>query len=363
LWIAGGGTGGHVYPALAVVKAVRAVQPDADMRWIGSRDGVEADLVVRSGLAFDAIPAGGMHGLAPLRAALNALKLLAGLFRAIGLAAAYRPQALLVTGGFVSVPAAIACWLRRTPIVVYLPDVEPGLAVKFVGRLARHVAVSVEASEPYLPKGKMVVTGYPTRSFEGATREAAIAHFNLDAARKTVLVFGGSRGARSLNRALGAILEPVLERWQVIQISGTLDAAEVKARREALPPSLRQRYHVYPYLHDDMGLAFAAADVVVSRSGASTLGEFPLFGLAAILVPYPYAWRYQKVNADYLVSRGAATRLNDEDLTLGLLPMLDRLLSDDAERTRMGTRARSLARPDAAQRLAELMIRVAGAKA
>jgi UDP-N-acetylglucosamine--N-acetylmuramyl-(pentapeptide) pyrophosphoryl-undecaprenol N-acetylglucosamine transferase len=246
---------------------------------------------------------------------------------------------------------------------VYLPDVEPGLAVKFVSRLARQVAVSVEASEPYLPKGKMVVTGYPTRSFEGATREAAIVHFKLDAERKTVLVFGGSRGARSLNRALGAILEPVLERWQVIHISGTLDAAEAGARREALPPPLRQRYHVYPYLHDDMGLAFAAADVVVSRSGASTLGEFPLFGLAAILVPYPYAWRYQKVNADYLVSRGAATRLNDEDLAAGLLPMLDRLLSDDAERMRMRTRARSLAQPDAAQRLAELMIHVAGAKA
>lgn len=333
------------------------------MRWIGSRGGVEEDLVTREGIAFDAIPAGGVHGLGLLRAAINALKLLGGIVRAVALASSFKPQALLVTGGFVSVPAAIACWLRRTPIVVYLPDVEPGLAVKFVSRLATKVAVSVDASEPFLPKGKMVVTGYPTRSFEGATREAAGAHFGLDPGRKTILVFGGSRGARSLNRALGSILDRVLDRWQVIHVSGTLDAAELDMRRDQLPSSLKRHYHLYPYLHDDMGLALAAADVVVSRSGASTLGEFPLFGLPAILVPYPYAWRYQKVNADYLVSRGAAIRLDDADLGEGLWPLLDRVLSDDAAREQMRAGAKSLARPEAAGRLADLVLRTAGAHA
>lgn len=371
MWIAGGGTGGHVYPALAVAKALAPAsglsrtasrRREVSLRWIGSRGGVEEELVTREGIAFDALPAGGVHGLGPLRAAINALKLLAGLVRALVLARRFRPQALLVTGGFISVPAAVACWLRRTPIVVYLPDVEPGLAVKFVSRLAAKVAVSVEASAPFVSKGKMIVTGYPTRSFEGATREAAIAHFGLDADRKTVLVFGGSRGARSLNRALSAILDQVLARWQVIHISGTLDVAEAEARRTALPLPLQRLYHVYAYLHDDMGLGFAAADVAVSRSGASSLGEFPLFGLAAILVPYPYAWRYQKVNADYLVSRGAAIRLNDQDLAGGLYPALDRLLSDDAARAQMRAQAQSLARPDAAARLADLVLSLAGAE-
>jgi UDP-N-acetylglucosamine--N-acetylmuramyl-(pentapeptide) pyrophosphoryl-undecaprenol N-acetylglucosamine transferase len=372
LWIAGGGTGGHVYPALAMVKTLTLTpgpspvgfavrRGEIGVRWIGSRGGVEEDLVTREGIAFDAIPAGGVHGLGPLRAARNALKLLAGVVRAMGLARRFKPHALLVTGGFVSVPAAVACWLRRAPIVVYLPDVEPGLAVKFVSRLATKVAVSVEASERYLPKGKMVVTGYPTRSFEGATREAALAHFELDAERKTVLVFGGSRGARSLNRATTAILERLLDRWQVIHVTGPLDIAEVETRRAAMPESMQKRYRVYPYLHDDMGLALAAADVVMSRSGASTLGEFPLFGLAAILVPYPYAWRYQKVNADYLVSRGAAIRVNDENLTTELYPALERLLSDDAARAAMQAQSRALARPDAAARLADLVLSVAGA--
>jgi UDP-N-acetylglucosamine--N-acetylmuramyl-(pentapeptide) pyrophosphoryl-undecaprenol N-acetylglucosamine transferase len=334
------------------------------VRWLGSRGGVEEELVQRAGIPFDAIPAGGLHGLGPLRAAWNGLKLLAGVFRALSLARSFRPQALLVTGGFVGVPAAIACWLRRTPIVVYLPDVEPGLAVKFVSRLATRVAVSVEDSKRFLPAGKVVVTGYPTRSrLARATRTDAVRRFGLATDRKTLLVFGGSKGARSLNRALGSILEAVLERYQVIHISGSLDVAEARARREALPDALKARYHLFDYLHEDMGLALAAADVAVSRAGASTLGEFPLFGVASILAPYPYAWRYQKVNADYLAARGAALRLNDEDLPGQLLPAIERLMSDDEMRARMGRQARSLAQPEAAKRLAGLLIDLAGAGA
>ncbi len=382
MWIAGGGTGGHVYPALAVVEALtpspgpspspapsaRERGPGGEgegvrIRWIGSRGGVEEGLVMRAGVPFDAIPAGGVHGLGPPRAVWNGLKLLAGVVRVIGLARKFRPHALLVTGGFVSVPAAMACWLRRTPIVVYLPDVEPGLAVKFVSHLATHVAVSVEASRQFLPPGKVVVTGYPTRSeLARSTRTDALRHFGLEPGRKTLLVFGGSRGARSLNRAVGSILDALLMRYQVIHISGTTDVAEARARRQALRDEVKPRYHLFEYLHDDMGLALAAADVVVSRAGASVLGEFPLFGLASILVPYPYAWRYQKVNADYLASHGAAIRLNDEDLAGDLLPAIERLMSDDAARALMQTRARSLARPDAAARLADLLAGLAQAE-
>jgi len=362
LWIAGGGTGGHVYPALAVVEALTPTPGPSpasrggEIRWIGSRGGVEEELVRRAGIPFDAIPAGGLHGLGPLRAAQNGLKLLIGLGRAIGLARTFRPQVLLVTGGFVSVPAAMACWLRRIPIVVYLPDVEPGLAVKFVSRLATRVAVSVEDSKQFLPARKIVVTGYPTRAaLARATRTAALRHFGLAPERKTLLVFGGSQGARSLNRALGAILETLLAHYQVIHLSGSTDAAEVRARYDALPEDLKPRYRRFEYLHE-MELALAAADLVVSRSGASVLGEYPLLGLASILAPYPYAWRYQKVNADYLASRGAALRLNDADLARELLPAIERLMNDDEARGRMQAQARALAQPDAATRLADLLV-------
>ena len=333
------------------------------MRWIGSRGGVEEDLVARAGIAFDAVPAGGVHGLAPLRAVWNALKLAAGVVRAAGMARAFKPHALLVTGGFASAPAALACWLRRTPILVVLPDVEPGLAVKIVSRLARRVAVSVDESLRFFPKGthKTIVTGYPIRpGLTRATRADAIRRFALEPERKTLLVFGGSKGARSLNRATASILDTLLARYQVIHISGSTDAAEARARRDALPDEAKRCYHLFEYLHDDMGLALAAADVAVSRAGASALGEFPLFGVASILVPYPYAWRYQKVNADYLESRGAAIRLADEDLMRDLLPAIERLMNDDAERRRMQECARALARPHAAAHAAAVLAELSG---
>jgi UDP-N-acetylglucosamine--N-acetylmuramyl-(pentapeptide) pyrophosphoryl-undecaprenol N-acetylglucosamine transferase len=370
LWIAAGGTGGHVYPALAVVERLAVSRlPSAvsdrqsAVLWIGGEGGVEEALVKRAGLDFVAISAGGLHGVAAIKAIKNGLKLIAGTFQTLRLISRFKPEALLTTGGFVAGPVAVACWLRRVPIVVYLPDVEPGQAVKFVARLATKIAVTTDESTKYFPASKVIVTGYPTRSdLAQADRLTAIQYFDLDPNRKTVLVFGGSKGARSINRAVGAILEMLLAKCQVIHISGSTDADEVRARRAALADELKSRYHVFEYVHD-MGLAFAAADLVVSRAGASILGEYPLFGLPSILVPYPYAWRYQRVNAGVLVSRGAAIQLDDATLSEHLLPAIERLMDDNAQRRAMSAAARSLARPDPAQALAKVIAAAVGAQA
>ncbi len=323
---------------------------------------MEEGLVRQAGLNLATIPAGGLHGLAPWTAARNGFRLIKGLWVALKLE---RPRAAFVTGGYVSVPAAVACWLRRVPILLYLPDIEPGRAVKFISRLATRIGVTTDASGQFLPKHKLLVTGYPLRPelIEAArgTRAEALAHFQLGSEYKTILVLGGSRGARSLNRAMGAILQPVLERWQLIHLSGTLDADEAAARRQALPETLRARYRLYPYLHGpEMGLALRAADLAVSRAGASVLGELPLFGLPSVLAPYPFAWRYQKVNADYLVQRGAALRLDDGDLGAELLPTLEGVLGDEARLEDMRSRMRALARPDASAALARELVRLAG---
>jgi UDP-N-acetylglucosamine--N-acetylmuramyl-(pentapeptide) pyrophosphoryl-undecaprenol N-acetylglucosamine transferase len=163
---------------------------------------------------------------------------------------------------------------------------------------------------------------------------------------------GGSRGARSINRALSVVLEHVLEMTQAIHLSGDLDWPEVSQRRARLPEALRMRYHAFPYQHE-IGYAFASADLVVSRAGASTLGELPFFGLPAVLVPYPHAWRYQRVNAEWLTERGAAVTLEDGRLTRELLPTLRQLLADRDRLVQMAEQARGLSRPDAAARLAE----------
>jgi UDP-N-acetylglucosamine--N-acetylmuramyl-(pentapeptide) pyrophosphoryl-undecaprenol N-acetylglucosamine transferase len=289
------------------------------------------------------------------------MELLIGLGEAIKVVRAFQPDVLLVTGGFITVPAALAAWLQRVPVLVYLPDIEPGLAVKVIARIAKRIAVTVEDSRRYFAGRELdvVVTGYPTRAgLEAVSRDEALAHFGLEPGRPVLLVTGGSRGARSLNRAVLAALPDWLKDFQVIHLSGELDWPEVERARAALPAEQQARYHALPFLHE-MGHALAAADLVVSRAGASALGEYPLFGLPAILVPYPFAWRYQKVNADYLVGRGAALRLNDEDLARDLAGQVRGLLSDPARLAAMRAASRAAAMPGAAGRVAAELAEIA----
>lgn len=325
---------------------------------------MERKLVLESGLEFAGyheILAGPLHGVNPLRALASLFKLSAGTIQSLIKQLRIRPQAILLTGGWSNLPVAISGHMFSIPIVIYLPDIEPGLAIKVLQRFADKVAVTVEASAEYFPPGKTVVTGYPMQANRlTATREKAREHFNLDAARKTLLVFGGSRGARSINIALGAHLRQLLDDGlQVLHITGEFDWE--RAMREAGELKDHPEYHAFPYLHDDMGLAFAAADLALCRAGASTLAELPLFALPAILAPYPYAWRYQKVNADYLSERGAAIRMNDEDMPANLNAAVSSLINDEERLQEMSRRSGALANPHGAERLARLLIETAGA--
>ena len=322
---------------------------------------MEADLVNRAGLPFRAIHGAGVHGVG-WRLPLNALDLLRGLGEALGLVRAYQPEVVFVTGGFITAPVAVAAWLNRVPVLVYLPDIEPGLAVKLIARLARRIAVTVDDSRQYF-RGRaadVIVTGYPTRpDLAAISRAEDQAALGLEAGRRVLLVTGGSRGARSINRAVFKALPDWLKDYQVIHLSGQLDWQAVEQARAVLPSEQLARYHAYPFLHE-MGQALAAADLVVSRAGASALGEYPLFGLPAILVPYPYAWRYQKVNADYLAGRGAALRLNDEDLPARLAGEVRALLDDPQRLAGMRAAARAAAQPGAAGRIADELAQLAG---
>lgn len=322
---------------------------------------MEADLVPREGLPFKAIHAAGVHGVGWRKLPANALSLGRGFFDSLRIVREFKPNVLMVTGGFLAVPAALACWLNRVPVLIYLPDLEPAQALKFVSGLAAKVCVTAEPSRQFFAAHKVVVTGYPVRAeLTQATRAQAVQHFGLDPARKTILVTGGSRGARSLNRAAFAALVDWLPDYQVLHLSGQLDWPEAEAARQILPAELKPFYHTHPFLHE-MGLALAAADLVVSRAGASALGEYPLFGLPAVLVPYPYAWRYQKVNADYLVARGAAVRVNDEDLSVKLPATVRALLADENRLRQMRQAAQAAAQPGAAQRIAHALVTLATA--
>ncbi len=319
-------------------------------------------MVERAGLPFEAVHAGPIHGVNVLRLISSAFKLVRGLFEAWRLIGRWRPDVMLLTGGWAVVPIAQAGWWLRVPIVTFVPDIEPALTLKLLGRVAVRVTATVGETARYFRPGLVTATGYPLRrQVVEATRDRALEFFGLDEERPTLLVFGGSRGARSLNLALTAILPELLgDGVQVIHISGSLDWPWVREYRETrLTGWQRNEYRAFEYLHDEMGLALAAADLVVSRAGASTLGEFPYFGLPAVLVPYPHAWRYQKVNAEYLADRGAALILEDAELGEKLLPTVRGLLSDQTRLARMRENMMNLARPDGARNIARVLIEVA----
>ncbi len=357
-----------MYPALAVAAewiaregAPGTLQSPGSLLWLGGQGGMEADLVGRAGLPFQAISASGLHGVG-WRAPLNAVLLARGLVQTMAILGRYRPDAILVTGGFLAAPAALAGWLRGVPVVMAVPDIEPGLALKTIAPLTRRICAIAVETRTYVDRKwaeRVVVTGYPTRrELQVLERGESLQQLGLDPGRRTVLVTGGSRGARSINRAVFAALPDWLSDVQVIHLTGQLDHAEAEAVAAGLTPELRARYLVKPYLHE-MALALSAADLVVSRAGASAIGEYPLFGLPAVLVPYPYAWRYQKVNADYLTARGAAVRLEDGALGERLAGMVRQLLADPARLTAMREAARAIATPDAAGRIADVLRDVA----
>lgn len=326
---------------------------------------MESELVSRAGIPFEAISAAGVHGVGLRRLPGNLVQLGRGYRQAGEILKRFKPDVMLFTGGYVAVPMAFAG--RRVPSVLYVPDIVPGLALKFLSRFASRIAVTAEQSRSYFSKTKdITVTGYPVRA-ELTTWDKAEAarRLGLDSTLPTLLVVGGSSGARSLNRALMTALPELLDTMQIIHLTGRLDWEEVENRRNSLSsygvtPECVRRYHIYAYLHEEMSTALSAADVVLARAGASVLGEFPLYGLPAILAPYPYAWDYQKVNADFLADRGAALVVTDQDLPDRLVGLVHELINDPERRARMGRAMRSLAKPGAARSIAELITGLVG---
>jgi UDP-N-acetylglucosamine--N-acetylmuramyl-(pentapeptide) pyrophosphoryl-undecaprenol N-acetylglucosamine transferase len=322
---------------------------------------MEGEMVKREGIAFEAIPAAGLHGVGLRTLPGNLLRLLRGYANAARILKQFKPDLLLFTGGYVAVPMALAG--VKTPSLLYVPDIEPGLALRAIARFADAIAVTTEDSKAYFPRARRIqVTGYPTRA--GLTRwdrAKGREFFGIQPDARVLLVFGGSKGAHSINQAVMQLLPSLPHAIHVIHISGQADFSDLQNWQASMPVDQQKRYHLLPYLHE-MGAALAAADLVVSRAGASILGEYPLFGLPSILVPYPYAWRYQKTNADYLVRHGAARIVENSALTTDLLPAVTALFSDEKQLAAMRQAALKLARPQAARDIADLAVAVAAAE-
>lgn len=362
--ICAGGTGGGVYPALAVLQALNDLNQTREtagaVLWVGGENGMEGEIISRQNIEYKCIPAAGLHGVGLKSLPGNLIKLFQGYLKAGRILREFKPDVLFYTGGYLAVPVALAG--RTVSSLVFIPDIEPGLAIRTISNLVSKIALSVEETRQFTPSGKeTVVSGYPVRSkILSWTREQAFNKLELSQDIPVLLVFGGSKGARSINQALMSVLPELLKEMQVIHITGTLDWEEIKTNHDQLPAELQNKYRAFPFLHEEMGAALRCADLVVSRSGASILGEYPIFELPAILVPYPHAWRYQKTNAKYLVDRGGALLIQDEDLQKRLLPEVLLLLKDQKKLDRMKSALIKMAKPGAARMIAEELISLSG---
>ena len=346
-----------MYPALAVHSALAAKVTDMDALWVGSQGGMEESLVRRQGLSFRNVPAAGVHGVGLAALPRNLTMLGRGVLAARRILNDFEPNVMFFTGGYVAVPVALAG--RSIPTLLYVPDIEPGMALKSLARFADAITVTTDQSQKFFSKPVYEV-GYPLRADLALwDRKTANQHLGISGRAPVLLVFGGSLGAHSINMAVMNILRELLEKFEIIHLSGEQDWQIVNRTREELPTEIASRYHALPYLHD-MGAALAAADLVVSRAGASCLGEYPLFGLPAILVPYPHAWRYQKVNADYLTRRGAAITLEDHRLNDDLQVTLNVLIENPNKLKAMRAAMFELSHPRAAEKIASALIELAG---
>ena len=361
--ISGGGTGGHTSAGLAVAAALRQ-RGVADLHWIGSRGGIEASRVPAAGLPFHAIQVGKLRRYWDWKNLTDlGLRVPAGLAQSWRLLRRLRPSVLFVTGGFVALPPALAARSLRIPIVVHEQTASAGLANRVAGRFARRIALTFPLAGNDFPASRITITGNPIRpELAGGSREEACRLFGLDPALPIVYVTGGSQGAHRINRVAGEALPDLLALAQVVHQCGdnpeTGDLGWLTERARALPPALRSRYVLAAYLGAELRHLYAAAELVVGRSGAGTVNECCHLGRPAVYVPLPGAsGDEQAANARLVEAAGGAVLLPQVALNPGgLVEVVGKLLADRHALRQMGERARALAIPDAAERIARLIV-------
>jgi UDP-N-acetylglucosamine--N-acetylmuramyl-(pentapeptide) pyrophosphoryl-undecaprenol N-acetylglucosamine transferase len=352
--IVGGGTGGHLYPGIAVAQELKRLDPSAAIMFIGSRGGGEREIVRREGFAFCEITASGLKRRKLQEQVVSLVHLVIGSLQALRVLRQVRPHVVLGLGSYVAGPVMLAAWGLRIPRVVQEQNVIPGVTNRVLGRIVDRVAVSFAQSLSYFPAGKAVLTGNPVRP---ALREVG-SHPPEPNGRFHILVFGGSQGAHRLNMAMLEALPELADvtpaLWVVHQTGRDDCAALQKAFSDAGFPGM-----VHSYIQD-MADAYRSAHLVICRAGATTVAELTVTGKPSILVPFPYAVDdHQHRNARVLLEAGAARVLLDRELSGALLAEQIRYyLHHPGEVAQMAERSRALGKPDAAARVAELCFEV-----
>lgn len=348
-----GGTGGHLFPALAVADKCRELAPDASVRFVGAKGRMEEEIVPRHGYPLDLLWISGFNRKLSLQNALLPMKILRSLAQARHIIRDFRPDVVICAGAYVSYPVGSVATMRKVPLVLMESNALPGRVVRKLAPKATEVHVAFEETKRYLPDANLMVSGNPVRKAfsQKIDKREARRHFGLDPDRPTLFAVGGSQGARSINAALDGIGERLLaEGMQLIWQTG-----------KSYPGGERQEPNLYRarFLHD-IDQAYAAADLVIARAGAMTITELRALGKAAVLVPLATAADdHQRVNAQAVEREGAGVMILDSDLDRLLYKKIIALLADPEGLRRMGEQARSLAAYDADETIARRILAIA----
>lgn len=357
--IAGGGTGGHLFPGIALAEELKRKDEAMDILFIGTERGIEARILPRSGYAVRFISARGVLGRTIMGKAASVSMMMLSACRLRSFYGSFKPDVVVGTGGYASVAPVMAAWSKSVPTLIMEQNIVPGVANKLLGKIASAIAVTYHESMAQFPRPKTYLTGNPVRSAVlNGDREAALRNFGLDADKSTVLIFGGSAGARRINEALLDAMQRMLglkDRVQFIHQTGETDFESINK----MYLSLGYKAVVMPFIHE-MADAYAASDLVISRSGATTLAELTALGKPSILIPYPHALAHQEFNARKLVDVNGARMIKDHELNGKLIAeAIAEILGSEDIRLDMKRNALGIGRPEAAQKVAELVMSLA----
>src|ERR1700736_5120493 len=351
--ISGGGTGGHLFPAIAVAQALSRKDPEATVLFAGRRAGIEARMVAAYGMRFAAIPAAPLYREQPWRNWNLPLVLGAALWQSWRLIDRFKPDVVFGTGGYVSVPLITAAGLSRLPVVLQEQNLMPGRATRALARFATKVATAYPESSHYL-HAPTVVTGTPVRTEFWRRRE------DFPSRPRTILVLGGSQGAHRLNQAVAGALPGLLQRFDLViaHQTGEREIDAMRSVKATLPAPVAGRYEPFAFAND-LADRIRAADLVISRAGASTLSEVSAIGIPMILIPYPYAGGHQRMNVAPYESAGGAIVIPDEEAEGRLRGVVSSVIDDPARYRKMVEAMRGLGRPYAAEEVVRLLEEVA----
>ncbi|WP_160145723.1 undecaprenyldiphospho-muramoylpentapeptide beta-N-acetylglucosaminyltransferase [Dictyobacter aurantiacus] len=366
--ISGGGTGGHIYPALAVATHLRNIY-NAEILYLGSDDGLETQLVPAAGFRMATIKAGKLQRYVSVKTVKGIARVPIGMVQAVGIVRKFRPDATFTSGGYVAVPAGLASRLNGVPLLLHQQDVPPNLSNKLIGPLADRISIAFADSQQYFPADKTLLLGNPIRQEILDVRQVSVQQariqLGLSPDLPLILVTGGSQGARHLNQVVARALPELLQFCQVLQISGQKLLTETQSLSEStiagLDSELKQRYRLVPYLTDEMALALRAAELVVCRAGAATLSELAVLEKPSILVPLPPAIGSspQEANAETFRRAQAAEVIKNDVLKPELLISRVQHIVNSACLLDMAQALKSFARPTATSDIAEAVVHMA----